>query len=584
MSSTLRRRPTRELAAAWFVRLLVVAATLSVLFVPALSVLAKRSTPDPSSITSYQVGMDLSKDGTLRSIEQIDVNTGFDRRGIYRIFDTAPRSGNGPEHPVSAVTVTRDGQVERAEFVPSAKGTASLRIGEPTVVLTPGSHKYVIGSTTVDALERGEDGTVVWWWNVVGSGWQMSMDTVAVEVALPAAPQKVECVQGRRTPCTAEVEGTTLRLSTGPLKPYTPVTLRVTFPEGAVPTPPGPAPTNSSNTWLFAALLAVAGTVVSVLLWRATRERVPGMPVLFEPPEGISPAMGVRILDESGGADDLQATLFDMAQRGVLQITQTDERRWNVACVAEPVVSDMGPGELDVLRKLAIDEVGEHFTVSKTKTSGEKVTKAKKALMDALNAQQVEFLTRSRAGSAARAVGWIATGAVLAMAGVYHFGGSASRNVPLLVGATVLSVGLLGVIMDPRTRTVHNEAGRVAWSRVGGFARFLSTDSSESRFDAAAHLDWFPRYLPWAVALGVSEEWAKRYEAQGVSLDSAAVPYVFWYGTGSHSWHDMSMSDSFNAAIGAASATYVASQAASGGGGGGFSGGSGGGGGGGGSW
>ena len=66
MSSTLRRRPTRELAAAWFVRLLVVAATLSVLFVPALSVLAKRSNPDPSSITTYKVGMDLSKDGTLR--------------------------------------------------------------------------------------------------------------------------------------------------------------------------------------------------------------------------------------------------------------------------------------------------------------------------------------------------------------------------------------------------------------------------------------------------------------------------------------------------------------------------------------
>jgi hypothetical protein len=46
------------------------------------------------------------------------------------------------------------------------------------------------------------------------------------------------------------------------------------------------------------------------------------------------------------------------------------------------------------------------------------------------------------------------------------------------------------------------------------------------------------------------------------------VPYVYWYGAGSHSWHDMSMADSFNAAVGAAAATYAASQAASGGGGG----------------
>jgi uncharacterized membrane protein len=582
VSSTLRRRPTRELAAAWFVRVLVVAATLSVLFVPALSVLAKRSTPDPSSITSYKVGMDLSKDGTLRSIEQIDVDTGFDRRGIYRIFDTAPRSGNGPEHPVSEVSVTRDGQVERAEFVPSAKGTASLRIGDAAVTLVPGQHQYVIGSTTTDVLEQGQDGTVVWWWNVVGSGWQMSMDAVEVEVALPAEPQEVECVQGRRTPCTALVDGTKVRLSTGPLKPYTPVTLRATFPKGALPTPPGPAPSDSSNTWLFAALLGIVGVAVSVLLLRATRERAPGMPVLFEPPEGISPAMAVRVLDESGGPDDLQATLFDLAERGVLQLTQTDDS-WTVACVAEPLQGARGPGEMDVLHKLEVDSPGLHFTISKTKTSGEKITKAKAALGHGLDAEQHQFLTKSPAGTAARAVGWIATGGVIAMAGVYHFGGSASRNIPLLIGAAVLSLGLLGVIMDPRTRTVHNEAGRDAWSRVGGFARFLSTDSSESRFDAAAHLDWFPRYLPWALALGVSEEWARRYEAQGVSLDSAAVPYVFWYGAGIHSWHDLSMSDSFNAAIGAASATYVASQAASGGGGG-FSGGSGGGGGGGGSW
>jgi hypothetical protein len=214
------------------------------------------------------------------------------------------------------------------------------------------------------------------------------------------------------------------------------------------------------------ARLGLAGVAVSVFLWRATREREPGMPVLFEPPEGISPAMGVRILDETGGPDDLQATLFDLAERGVLQLTQTDDA-WTVACVAEPLQGARGPGEMDVLHKLGVDAPGEHFTVSRSKTAGEKVAKAKAALDQGLDAKQIEFLTSSRAGSAARAVGWIATGGVIAMAGIYHFGGSAWRSIPLLVGAAVLSVGLLCVIMDPRTRRVHNEAGRAAWSRVG---------------------------------------------------------------------------------------------------------------------
>ena len=137
--------------------------------------------------------------------------------------------------------------------------------------------------------------------------------------------------------------------------------------------------------------------------------------------------------------------------------------------------------------------------------------------------------------------------------------------------------------LDPRVRTVHTADGRDLWTRAGGFARFLTTDSSESRFDAAAHMDWYPRYLAWAVALGVADQWAQRYEAQGVSLP--AVPWIYWYGIGA--FHMGSMTTSFDAAISSATSAYAASQvssAASSLGGGGFGGGSGGGGGGGGSW
>jgi uncharacterized membrane protein len=132
---------------------------------------------------------------------------------------------------------------------------------------------------------------------------------------------------------------------------------------------------------------------------------------------------------------------------------------------------------------------------------------------------------------------------------------------------------------------VRTPEGRDLWSRTGGFARFLTTDSSESRFDAAAHLDWYPRYLAWAVALGSADEWARRYEAQGVEVPD--VPWVVWTGTGTR-FHAGAMNRSFDGAIASATSAYAAAEAArasaSGGGGGGFSGGSGGGGGGGGSW
>jgi uncharacterized membrane protein len=138
----------------------------------------------------------------------------------------------------------------------------------------------------------------------------------------------------------------------------------------------------------------------------------------------------------------------------------------------------------------------------------------------------------------------------------------------------------MGMLFDPGVRTTRTAEGRDLWSRTGGFARFLTTDSSEARFDAAAHLDWYPRYLAWAVVLGVGEEWARRYQAQGV--DVPAVPWLLWTGTGTAHLSADSMNRSFDSAIASASAAYAASQASSSGGG--FSGGSGGGGGGGGSW
>jgi len=583
VNSSLKRKPKGKLAAAWFLRILVLGATASVLLFSPLSSLSSQSGSDPSSITSYDAAMKLGANGTLITEERINVLTGFDRRGIFRIFDTAPRGSGGQEHPVSEVSVTRNGVPEPAEFISSAKGTETLRIGDANVILNEGSQQYVIRSATKNALEPAEDNKVLWWWDVVGSGWQMTMDRVQITATLPAEPEEVECVQGRSTPCTAVMDGRVMTVSTGPLAAFTPVTVRVTFPEGSLPTPAGEAPSN----WPLAIgslILGLAAVAISYFVFRATRESEPGMPVLFEPPASIVPALGVRVIDEDDTSTDLQATLFDLAARGVLQLAQSDDS-WTVACIADPATIETHPGEDEVLAALGLHSPGDNFTVSRTSASGEQIAAARAALRTAVRAESAKYLKGSPAGGLARFLAWGGLIIVFVVAGIYHFGGSGTRFVPILVGAAVLALGLLGVALDPRTRTIHTDEGRDMWSRAGGFARFLSTDSSESRFDAAAHMDWFPRYLPWAVALGVTAEWAQRYEAQGVQLASNAVPWMFWYG-GMGGWSDMSMTASFDSAISAASASYSAAQASSiaSSVGGGFSGGSGGGGGGGGSW
>lgn len=575
----MRSRTRGRRTAAVVFALLALAAAAVGLFVDPITGSGDRSM-DVASIESYTVDMTLERDGRLHATETIVVEYPVSRRGIFRIFDTAdPR--RDVSHPVEGLTVTRDGVAENWEWTDSATGTETARIGRADVYLTPGTYTYVLDWATRDVLEPSvisgveDPDTTLWWWDVIGSGWQMPIGSVDATVHLPAEPTSVKCVMAQSTRCEPTTDGSVVRLTTGPLNPFEPVTMRVGFPSAEVPPNevPGENPILVALAGMIGAALALAG-----LRW--TRERPPGFPVLFEPPAGVRPAVAVRVLDEKASDDELQATLFDLGDRGLLRISPSD-RDWRVEVVADPDALRLEPWEVSLLNHLGLFAEGNVFVVSKSVDAGKRIHSAKEALGSGAKEAARPYLNPSVLGTLMRVLAWLALAGTVAMAGASLFGG-ADLPPALIVGVAAFAVcGSLSAT-DVGASSKRTDAGRDVWSRTGGFARFLATDSSESRFDAAAHLDWFPHYLPWAVALGVSREWAKRYEAQGVAPPE--VGYLYGWGAGYGYGHSFNQfNSSFNSAISSASAAYAASQSSSGGGGG-FSGGSGGGGGGGGSW
>lgn len=544
-------------------------------FVPPIDT-TERST-DTARISAYDAQMSISEHGNMALDERIRVRFPTGKRGIFRIFDTADPRRDGIDHPVRDVTVERNEQPEPFTWVDSASGTETIRIGQEAVFLDAGEHTYRIRSRTVDVLEPGDDGQVVWWWDVIGGGWQMPMDSTRVDVDLPAEPVSVECVMGEGddTPCDTSLEGTRLTVATGPIDPFTPVTVRVAFAPGVLPE--APAGDSALVTIVLSVLAAALAAGLAVWLIRSTRESPPGFPVLFEPPPGVGPAVGVRVLEERHSADDLQATLYRLAEAGVLRL-EGDDDHWTVHLVADLSVASIDPIGASVLRSLGLWHPGSTFTISKSASSGETVSKARSALRREVTSASRGYLRGSGHGVVAMVLGWLSVAGLVALVAAYVLADSGWRPWPLIAGLATFAFFSAGMMIDRGVLTKRTEVGRDVWSRAGGFARFLTTDSSESRFEAAKHLDWYPRYLPWALALGVADAWARRFESQGVELP--VVPWIAWHGTGAFS--AARMSDSFNSAITSATAAYAASQASSGGGG--FSGGSGGGGGGGGSW
>lgn len=573
-----RRTAGSATATGWALRVAVVVLVAAVWFLPPFATGSQER--DTAAIDRYDVAMELSGEGELRSTETIDVVMPPGKRGIFRIFDTvAPRRGD-VEHPVVVESVERDGAPEPFTFVDSARGTETMRIGAESVFLDAGAHQYKIVSSTTDVLEPGDDGETLWWWDVVGSGWQMSMRQVEVRAQLPAEPLRAECVQGDDQPCTASIEGRTMTVRTGPLEPFTPVTVRVAFDADDVAEPIA----DDDTITLVASLIAAAlGAIGAVALRRPTVEREPGFPVLFEPPFMVPPALGVRVLDETDAEADLQATLFDLAERGVLRLEGGDAA-WVVE-VVQPLSSELlHPLEESVLASLGLAGVGDRFVVDSTERSGRSVALARRMLRSQVTVAASSHLRGSGAGVALQLLGWLAAGLTVFQVGRYFL----DRGWvwwPLLAATAAFALVAAPAMARPGVRTVRTAEGRDLWSRTGGFARFLTTESSESRFDAAAHLDWYPRYLAWAVALGVGEEWARRYQAQGVEVPE--VPWILWHGHPVGPGFQIgSMTRSFDSAIASAASAYAAAEAArsASSGGGGFSGGSGGGGGGGGSW
>ena len=131
--------------------------------------------------------------------------------------------------------------------------------------------------------------------------------------------------------------------------------------------------------------------------------------------------------------------------------------------------------------------------------------------------------------------------------------------------------------------TRRTKAGRDLWSRAGGFKRILSTPSAQDRFDFSGRQELYTAYIPWAVAFGCADAWAKKYRTE-VGTEPPVPAYFAGYYAGAHTGDYVnSMVHDFSSTVSSSISAYQATQSHSSGGGG-FSGGGGGGGGGGGSW
>ncbi len=581
-----------------------------VVFLPLITYLAGSSEstgPDPVTVSSYDADLTVSKDGTLSATETLETSFPFGRHGIFRFWDLSDPSDPHVRLKPYDIEVTLDGAEVPFELL-WQNGTRYrvAKIGDPDDYVPPGSHTYVIryridgvlaptsvgqAGNRTSSWATDDDRASTFYWNVVAGGWQMDIAKASVVVHLPAkSGEGVQCATGYGATdgCTVSGAGTdALTITTGALAPRTPVTLRadVTTPLPDRTTVPwSPAFDGILGRWLWVAValvaLAAVGFGVGVMMMLRSREEKPGYPVMYAPPDGLGPVQTAYVLDEAVPDDALTSTLLHQAERGLTRLVDKGNGTWAIHGIASPGTWE----KADVVTRSVGERLGVvgsgTFLADKSVASGQTLNTAKSEIAKdtvawAVSSGLLTPATRESLAKGLVAVAIVVAG-ILAFWNPFHLTLAAVPFLAFAIGGAGLMASGVGTRRTP--------AGREAWSRAGGFRRVMSTSSAEDRFDFSAHRDLYTAYIPFAVAFGCADAWARKYQA----WTGEAAPTPSWYpvyvGSTGGWFGGSSGFDSFESSLRSSISAYQATQTSSSGGGGGFSGGGGGGGGGGGSW
>ena len=551
---------------------------------------------ETTTITRYLADFTVAANGDLTATETLTVEFPYGKHGIFRFFDRADPSSPHARRDPHDISVTMDGAPEPFALSTKSGGRYVVaRIGDPNVTLVPGAHTYTIAYRIDGVLEPGTDSArTQFYWNLIPGGWAQEIDQARLTVHLPApitSSPPVQCAvgAGATTGCSRVVtEGRqNLVVTTGPLAPRTPVTIKAGLP---IPTPPAGTTIPWSARWdpvlgdsvpalVVVLLLAAVSGAVGALVAHSAHERQPAYPLQYAPPDGVGPAEAMYVVTETVDNQAFVASLLWAAQQGAIDLTR-DGDTWTITDKA----GEAGWAKLDPVTAAVaplLGGPGGTFRASRGDVTSGKALQSRIAQFEAETrdwGKQNGYLTRAGLGAAGTLLTVGALFGVVAFGFFNWFGMSVTALIPGLFAVAALPLLL------PSSRTKRTAAGRDLWSRLGGFRRVLSTPSSKERFDFAGRQELYTAYIPWAVAFGCADEWAKKYRTE-VGTEPPVPAYFAGYYAGDHTGNYVNqMVGDFSSTVASSISAYQATPSHSSGGGGGFSGGGGGGGGGGGSW
>lgn len=539
-------------------------------------------------ILSYHSDILIRADGWIEVTETIRVRAEGNqiRRGIYRDYPTQyeDRFGNDVEVLYEPRSVTRNGQPEDFHSESYRNGVRTY-FGRSDRFLQPGEHAYTYRYDAGRMLGFFEDHDELYW-NVTGNDSVFPIDSAsaAVSFAFEVSADTLRQVaytglfgaNGSAYRSSIDAGNTVRFETTSPLGPREALTIAVGLPKGLVAEPSQ----LQRFIWLLsdnlnllvalAGLAAILGYYIPV--WQSYgKDPEPGVVFTrYEPPEGFSPA-SLRYIQNMGYDNEtMTAGVVSLAVKGYLRIESDDDEhslhKQDPGADAPP----LSTGELELLEAL----FDRRTSVTLTDENHEIIGGAKDAHERSLkfDYHKKYFITNGLLNLPPVLI------AIFSALGAFLVGPSFFVIVVIVLMLVTLIV--FAIILKRPT-----SLGRSLLDESAGFTDYLEyaeKDDLNLRNPPNKTPQLFEQYLPFALALGVEQQWAEQFNRIFASLSgpNGGAWQPTWY---SGSWNNPDLSSntsSLSSNLGSAiSSSVTPPGSSSGSSGGGFSGGGGGGGG-----
>ncbi len=479
------------------------------------------------TIESFEAGITINADGTIRVTEIIRPRFVGSWNGIYRTIPIEYRTPQGLNYTLflDILTVTDDTGKSLKYELSRERHYRKVKIWVPgatnvtrTVVL-----RYLVHNGLKFFEEHDE-----LYWNVTGDEWQAPIQAVSARIELPSQVTGLRAVAftgvyGSREQA-ARVELGLSDITVRMLRQLNfreGLTVAIGWDPGVVQRPglPARAVLFLRSNWAFFIPLGVL--VVMFWVWRVRGRDPRRRPISpqYDPPEGLTPAELGTLVDNSPDMRDITATLVDLAVRGFLQIQEHEEKKLLGLRTSREYLfnmrkstgawAELRPHERELLASLFAGGARDSVESSELEnTFFARLSEIRDRILGRL-LERGYYRQRPDKVKHVYIIAGILVGVFLAVGGVFlsaSLGQSPLSSIAAGVLSAAIAIGF-GWVMPARTLR-----GTRVLEGVLGFEEFLTRVEGDRLRRMTKTPELFEKYLPYAMALGVEKNWAKAFE------------------------------------------------------------------------